>query len=122
MKDTLNFDFCTLTVYNNHVISVINEGVSLRPEHNDVLTQIAETYFKNQPFVYITNRVHSYSVDPKIYFETSKIPNLVGCAVVSSDYKAKNNAKIEKLFYSKPFEMFKTLDEAKEWANTIVQD
>ncbi len=67
------------------IITIMHEGVNVSPDYNDALLQVAETYFKNKPFVYITHRINSYSVDPKIYHETSKIKSLKGFAVVSSD-------------------------------------
>jgi len=120
MAKVLKFDFCLMTLYEKYLITNINEGVNLLPEHNDVLVEVAETYFKNKPFVYITHRINSYSVHPKIYFETSKIKNLVGIAVVSEKYKAKSNAEIEKMFFQKPFEIFGNIEDAKSWAETLI--
>ncbi len=119
MTDVLKFDFCEMHIYDNYLINIINEGVTITPEHNQILLNIVDTYFKNKKFVYITHRLKSYSVNPKVYFETSKIPNLKGFAVVSKDYKAKTNAEIEKLFFNKPFEIFDTLNDAIRWAKTI---
>lgn len=116
----LNYDFCTMHIYDNHMIVVINEGVTVTIEHNDVLLSVANTYYKNKPFVYITHRLNSYAVDPAIYKETSKIKNLAGFCVVSGDYKAKRNAEIEKLFLNKPFEIFDTIEEAKTWASQVL--
>jgi len=121
MKETLNFDFCTMTIYNNYVVTVMKEGVNVTPDYNDVLLEVTDTHFKNKPFVYITHRINSYSVDPKIYYKTSKIENLKGFAVVSSHYKAKVNAEIEKMFFNKPFETFSSLQEAFKWADDLVK-
>ncbi len=118
MKATLTFDFCKMSIYDNYLVVVIKEGVNLTPSHNNVLLEVTETYFSGKPFVYITHRINSYSVDPKIYFETAKIKNLKGFAVVSKDYKAKTNAKVEKLFFNKPFKIFSELDDAIAWAKT----
>ncbi|OUR91812.1 hypothetical protein A9Q87_08370 [Flavobacteriales bacterium 34_180_T64] len=120
MTDVIKFDFCEMHIYDYYVVVIINEGVTITPAHNQVLINIVDTYFKNKKFVYITHRIHSYSVDPAIYFETSKIENLAGFAVVSDDYKAKSNAEIEKLFLSKPFEIFSTLEDAVSWAKSIL--
>ncbi len=120
MTDVLKYDFCTMHIYDHYMIVVINEGVTVTPAHNTVLLNVAETYYNNTPFVYITHRLHSYAVDPAIYKETSKIKNLAGFCVVSADYKAKRNAEIEKLFLNKPFEIFDTIDEATIWANTLI--
>ena len=120
MTDVLKFDFCEMHIYDSYLVNIINEGVTISPEHNQVLLNVVDTYYQNKKFVYITHRLKSYAVDPKTYFETSKINNLKGFAVVSKDYKAKTNAEVEKLFFAKPFEIFDTLNEAIAWAKSIV--
>ena len=119
MKETLTFDFCDMTIYDNYLVTVMKEGMNVTPEYHDVLVEIAHMYYSEKPFVYIAHRIHSYSVDPKIYFETSKIKNLKGFAVVSNNYKAKVNAQIEQMFFSKPFEIFTNLEDAIDWAKKI---
>lgn len=121
MEDLLKFDFCTMHIYSNYLVVVMKEGVTITPAHNQVLLNVVDTYFMNKKFVYITHRLHSYAVDPAIYVQTSKIPNLLGFAVVSKDFKAKSNAEIEKLFFNKPFEVFNTLEEAIAWAKSIIE-
>lgn len=120
MLDLLKFDFCEMHIYDNYLIVVMNEGVTIKPVHNQTLRNVVDTYFKDKQFVYISHRLNSYSVDPSTYFETSKIIGLIGFAVVSKDYKAKSNAEIEKLFFNKPFEIFTTLADAISWANLIL--
>ena len=120
MTDVITYDFCKMHIYDFYMIVVINEGITVTPEHNNVLLNIVDTYYENKPFVYITHRLHSYAVDPAVYSETSKISNLAGFCVVSSDYKAKRNAEIEKLFLNKPFEIFDTIEEATTWANQVI--
>ena len=100
MIDLLKFDFCDMHIYDNYLIVIMKEGITITPAHNQVLLNVAETYFNSKEFIYISNRLNSYSVDPAVYFETSKIENLAGFAVVSKDYKAKSNAEIEKLFWT----------------------
>lgn len=121
MKEILNFDFCTMTVYDNYLVVIVNEGVDIKPKHNNVLIEIAKAHYQNRDFVYITHRLNSYSVDPKIYFETAKIKNLKGFAVVSSNYKAKVNAQIEQMFFNKPFKIFTELEEAFSWADEMLK-
>ncbi|MEO6346829.1 MAG: hypothetical protein ABIO60_02875 [Aquaticitalea sp.] len=120
MIDLLKFDFCEMHIYDNYLVVVMNEGITVTPDQNQVLLNVSETYFKNKNFVYITHRLHSYAVDPAIYFETAKIENLLGFAVVSKDFKAKSNAEVEKLFFKKPFEIFDTVKEAVAWATSIL--
>ncbi|TJY31884.1 hypothetical protein [Pontimicrobium aquaticum] len=122
MFKSLKYSFCTINVYNSFVISSINEGFHLTPDKNKVLEEIANDYFSNNPFAYISHRKHSYSVDPSIYLQTSKIKNLIGMAVVAEVPLAKGNAQIEKLFLDKPFEIFSSLDDAIKWAKSLTAD
>jgi len=115
MVTTISYDFCNIEVYSNYIVVVMSEGITLTPAHNSVLLSISEKYFKNSSFGYITHRKKSYSVDPRIYLETSKIKNLAAFAIVSSKKIDKSNAEIEKLFFKKPFKHFIELDDAVNW-------
>ncbi|MGV8812591.1 MAG: hypothetical protein ACOH2D_00640 [Gelidibacter sp.] len=122
MTDLLKFDFCEMHIYDCYLIVIINEGLVVEPKHNSVLKNVADAYFKNRSFVYITHRINSYSVDPATYIETSKICNLKGFAVVSKDFKAKSNVEVEKLFLNnKPIETFDDLNAAVSWAKSILE-
>lgn len=121
MIDKLILDFCELHIYEEFVISIANEGVTISPEHNQELINVVETYFPEREFVYISHRINSYTVDPITYFETSKIKNLKGFAVVSKAYKARANADVEKLFLNKPFEIFDDIDKAISWTKSILK-
>ncbi|MDO6597999.1 hypothetical protein Q4512_13825 [Oceanihabitans sp. 2_MG-2023] len=108
-----------VSIFENYLIMEINQGETVTVEDNQKLIKLTETFYSDQEFVYITNRVNSYAVNPAVYFETKKIKNLIGFAVVSEKEIDMSNALIEKLFFDKPFEMFKELDEAISWANTL---
>ncbi len=120
MTDFIRFDIAEVHIYDSYVIVTINEGLVVSPKHNTELNNVVETYFQNKEFVYISHRLNSYAVDPSTYFETSKIKNLKGFAVVSKDYMAKSNAEVEKLFLDKPFEIFDDMTEAISWSNSIL--
>ena len=111
-----------MTLYDNYLIVVVNEGEHLIPSQNQILVDIAKIHYHNKPFVYITHRKHSYSVDPSIYLKTSKIPNLYGFAVVAEVPVSMANAQIEKLFLNKPFEIFTAIDDAINWAKDIISN
>ena len=113
------FDFCSLQFSENYVISNIYEGVTLDIEKGTILIDHIVAYYKEKPFVYITHRVHSYSVDPIIYNKTSSIETLAGFVVVSESMSSVKNALFEKMFLDKPFEIFQDLDDAILWADTI---
>ena len=120
MEHTLTFPIGTFYIHNNYVKVVINEGETVNAESNQILVDIVEKYYVSKKFVYITHRINSYGVDTAVYKETSKIKNLVGFAVVSSKIAALFNAEIEKQFLNKPFETFTNLEDAIDWAESIV--
>ena len=122
MTDRLKYHFCEVELFKNYMIVAINEGIHLEPDHNEILVNIVDTYFRNKPFVYITNRKNSYSVDPAIYLKTSKIENLEGFAIVTKKYNAKINAEIERMFLTKPLEIFGELKDAIDWAKIIIEN
>jgi len=120
MITLLEYHFCTIEVYNDYIVVVMNEGITVSPKYNEQLVNISQKYFKGKTFGYITNRIHSYSVDPSIYIQTSKIKNLAAFAIVSDKEISMSNAQIEKLFFKKPFQHFTNLEEAINWIKNSV--
>lgn len=112
-------DFCILKFYNNYVICIINKGVHLSVELSDKMVEIALNYYSEKPFVYITQRLHKYTVDSDVYVKISKLNTLAGFVVVSDEKPSIKNALLEKLFLDKPFQIFNNLDDAILWANNI---
>jgi hypothetical protein len=119
MDKSLTYPFGKVTIYDNYLISIMNEGITVTPNLNIVLANIADTYYKNKNFVYITHRINSYSVDPHVYLKTSQIPNLLGFAVVSGKRIVLDNTDLESVFLSKPFKSFTKLEDAIAWANGL---
>ena len=122
MITSLSYDFCTVDIHYNYLIAVMDEGITVKPEHNSVLLDIVQKYFPDTSFGYITHRKHSYSVDPSIYFETSKIPNLVAFAIVSRHEINQMNAELEKKFLKKPLRHFEELNDAIKWIEEMVRN
>lgn len=120
MNASLSFDFCNIKVFDFYIIVTFNEGVTVTPKMNNTLIHVTETHFDDQPFIYISNRINSYAVNPETYLDTVKIKNLKGFAIVSTNYQAKVNARIEKMFFSKPFETFSNIDDAIRWGQMLI--
>jgi len=100
-----------VTKFENYTASVIHKGVTVSVQASQILVDFGKTYFKNKPYVYITQR-NNYPLDTAIYEETAKIKNLIGSAV-STKGMALTNTSNEKRFFSKPFEIFEELDDTK---------
>lgn len=120
MPKNVIIDFAKIAIHNHFMIVEVNKGEHLTPNHHKIFEEVAKKYFESNPFIYITHRINSYSVDPIIYKKTSQIKNLIGFAVVADVPVAKANAEVEKLFLNKPFEIFQSLDKAITWANNIL--
>jgi vacuolar-type H+-ATPase subunit D/Vma8 len=119
-QTSFTYPFGEVVVYDNYLISVINEGETVTPEYNRELARLAESVYEGRCFGYITHRKHSYSVDPKTYIETSKIENLVAFAVVTNEPVTISNTEVEKLFLRKPVEVFDTIEQAVTWIESLI--
>ncbi len=121
MITSYNLEFCDIEVYTNYTIARIHEGIIMTPEKLKVFIKLIDIHFKNKPFVYISHRTNSFSINPSIHLESSKIPNLVGFAVVSDDPLQKMQFKLERSFFKKEFKYFETLQEALHWKDEILE-
>lgn len=123
MLKTLHYEFGKISIFDKFVVVVIDEGINVIPEYNDILVKIAEDYYFGRCFGYITYRRNSYSVNPLIYIETSKIENLLALAIVCPhDGLMLKNTQLEKQFAKIPFKDFTSLNEAKCWILEIVSN
>jgi len=114
-----SLESCTLTFYEHYVVSVVKEGTVLSSDLSLQITNVILEFYKEKQFTYITHRKNSYSVDPLIYNEVSKIKSLLGFCVVTQNHFNISNTDIERIFLSKPFKVFTNLIEAKNWASLI---
>ena len=110
-----------LFVFDEFIINQVKEGVLIAPEHNDILNDIIKKHFSGKKMVYISNRVKSYSVNPLIYPEAEKIPNLIAIALIPKTKLMRRNAEYESRFYDKPYEIFNNLSNAIEWAHNLLK-
>ncbi len=122
MPEVYNLSFCQLELHNDYVIATMNEGIVVNKENNAVLIEIAKKHFKGKPFVYITHRINSYSVDPTVYIPTAKIKSLKGFAVVSQSPIQRAHTNYERKFFGKNFQQFNTIEEALEWKDKIIKN
>ncbi len=122
MIKSYNLDFCTAELYSDYAIVIMKEGVTVSPKCIGTFLNIIDKHYKNKPFVYISYRIHSYSVNPVTHLQSSKVPNLIGVAVVSDDPQQKAQTKIEKTFFGEKFQLFNTMKEAMEWKDELLKN
>lgn len=122
MRKKIHFEFGEVAVYEDYIVVVMKEGITVAPKYNDDLIKLSEAYFKNRKFGYITQRKYSYSVDPQIYFKTSKIKNLVAFAIVANENPISKTSDLEKTFLRQPLKVFQELADAVNWVQELVKD
>ncbi len=121
MIASFDFSFCKVEIHTDYVLTIMTEGITVIPKYNNLLLMATDQYYKNKPFVYISHRINSYAVDPSIHIEMSKIPNLVGFAVVSNNPIQKMQTALEQSLFEKELRLFTTLKSAIAWKNKIIQ-
>ncbi|AXT56102.1 hypothetical protein J8L88_13155 [Aquimarina sp. MMG015] len=119
---THELDIGSFHFYKNYLVSEMKEGASINYDKANKLFLLAKEYYGiSTPFVYITNRINSYSFEPTTHFKSGKLfPNLKGYGVVT--YNAINNkiASLEQSFLDVPTKIFDNLKEAVLWVDEII--
>ncbi|GAB5399419.1 MAG: hypothetical protein Aureis2KO_10040 [Aureisphaera sp.] len=113
--ETIELYFAKVVVNPNMIIASINEGVIFDTAELKEFYNIFNTYFPNEPFGYISNREYDYTVNPTSYLESSSHPNLHSIAIVCHSQKSYDMAQFEKQFYKRPFKVFYSMKDAKDW-------
>jgi len=112
----------TFYFFENYMVAEIKEGIALAYENATEMLNLAKEYFGNKtPFVYITNRINSYSFNPTVHFKTVALfPNLIGYATVTYDEINHEIAQLEESFMNRPAKNFRTLEDAIQWAEQLI--
>ncbi len=113
----------TFHYYDNLMISELKEGIIVDLDVVlEVTNKLTNKYYGTTiPFVYISNRVNSYSIQPTVHIDAKKLaPNVKGYAVIGKKPFHAQILEIEKLFLDIPAKIFDNLTDAVAWANKLV--
>lgn len=119
--DVYRSELGVLYFYENLVVGEFNEGTNISFQNGFSLLLKALKYIGTRPIVYISNRVNSYSVQPNDYKYLEKVPNIKAIAIVCHDPMGTSSAALESKFYSKTFGVFRSIREAKNWSDSILE-
>ncbi|WP_103864999.1 STAS/SEC14 domain-containing protein [Aquimarina sp. I32.4] len=117
-----DLDIGTVYFYQNYVVTEIKEGMLLNYEKAGQLLLLGKEYYGNNvPFVYISNRIHSYSFEPTDHFKSTELfPNLKGYAVITHNVIGNKIAELEQAFLNTPTQIFDSLEEAIIWVEQLI--
>lgn len=109
--------------YPNIMVAEFTEGVHVTKANALIPIQLAQkVYGDGRPFIYISHRLNSYSMDPVGYGEVvGMFPNFRGFAIVSQNKYRRMLAALEKLFIKKPMAVFHTLEDAFVWSGELLE-
>lgn len=110
-----NYEFGNIFVFNQFVVTEINEGVNFEYRHglvikDDIFILFNETNGKSLNF--ISNRINSYSVMASDWIKFFKEGYLLNSYIVVSDKSRFSNLAIEKLFFKHTIKHFTELEMA----------
>lgn len=108
-------DIGIVQVFDNYLVSIFEEGVTLTLERAYQIIGISEIHFREKKFGYISLRKNSYAIDPVIYTYLRGLDNLKALAIVSKKEIDMHNYNIEKMFYKKNMKFFIEYENAIEW-------
>ncbi|MCF6306826.1 MAG: hypothetical protein L3J09_02610 [Flavobacteriaceae bacterium] len=111
-----------ISIYERIAIVEISEGktVNFKTGYKTLIRLLS--IIGDKPWIYISNRVNSYSLDPNDYKYLNMIPTLKGIGVVQ--YKERESTvviEIEKMFIKKPLQTFDDLDSAIYWGVELLK-
>ncbi|NQX78692.1 hypothetical protein [Gilvibacter sp.] len=106
--------------YDQLIITEFNEGVNISYVTGIQLLMECLKHIGPKPFIIISNRVNSYSVQPNDYKYLERVPNLNGIAIVAKDSVSAANAMLESKFFTKAFAVFEDIKSASEWSQSLI--
>ncbi len=118
---TIELSFVVLRFYEVYVVARIKDGVILDQEKLGELISVTQDFYNGKNYVYISERINDYNVDPMIYPQLVQEKNLGGIAIVCDTPAAVKGANFERKFSKVPFEVFMEFDDAREWALEILK-
>lgn len=117
-----NYDFADVFVFDGYIVSEIKEGISFSWEdHAEVIVNDVTQFIGSDGsnIVYLSHRIHSYSVQPMdwLKFFTNQF-SLKGYGVIGYSSRSFINTVMEKMFFNKKIRRFSSLETAINWAES----
>lgn len=108
--------FCTLYFFSSFLVVEVHEGVHFNFEKARHVGELTKLHFADRPFAYISNRIHSYALEPMDYRRIYEIfPTLAILAVVVFNSHQETSLKVEEIFFKNNIISFDELDTAITW-------
>ena len=119
-----NYDLktCTVLIEENYVVNQVKEGVHVEIEQIKLVHELIEKHLGNNPYIYISDRKFSYSVNPLVYNFISTIKNMEVVITVIDNKTKLAFAQFENQFYNKTIMIFEHLEDATSWVKNYFKN
>lgn len=113
----LEMPFGNFYFFEKFIISELNDGIHFEwAMVESMMSEVVSFYGKTSTLGYISNRVNSYSIDPRTWEkEHKKYHIIVASAIVCYNKEAYLNASLEDKMTQKNINQCFSLDEAIDW-------
>lgn len=112
--------FGTVEYHENIAVGIVNAGVDFGKECVDTLIEGLNRNFQDKPFIYISNRVNDYSLNPAETRRLELETNMIGAAFVLVRRFSFDSFQTEKVFYRIPTHACTSKEDAMNWAHKIL--
>lgn len=113
----------TFRFYEQVVVGRVREGLQISMDNVLPLLALSWEAYRNTSVVYISDRKHSYSLDPTMYYEVQKLaPHITGYTWVVYNEINRKIAELEARFLQCPTAIHSTLDTALQWSVNLLQN
>lgn len=122
IEDTIETKIGDFYFFKNFIIAEFKEGSHVSYIEFEDVMELGEAKYQLRPVGFISNRIHSYSINLIDMFENSVILiSVKAYAVVYYNEKTLNILGLEDKFFSIPRPRFDNLIEATDWVNSELQ-
>ena len=122
VRKELNLPYADVYFFDHFLVSEIHADVLFTWELAKPIVYEATSYYENsgEKIIYISNRIHPYTVKAVDWLLFIKYSfKLGGYVIISGDEKGARNAIFESLFIPTKFKVFNDFYDAIQWAATI---
>lgn len=121
IRDTFFLKEGIIYIFDDFIITEIQEHEILDQEYILIIYQILEIYGKDKPnYGLISNRIYNYSINASEFMEIIKMANRqYTTAIIIYDKVNERRAKFESRLYQCGFKTFTTLENAANWMHAL---
>ncbi len=121
--ERVEFDFGIISIGDHILVGEMKEGSDILEDAIHKIVKLAKSRFGDEPWAYISHRIHSYSHQPAAQVLMHKLDaNLVAYAAVLGSPNHNVFIDLERSLAEgqHAFEVFDDLETAIDWAKSIV--